>query len=51
MIRALQGFDGHQRFIFLDLDDRVRVCLDGYLHDSTDRYELTARAPVLYSYV
>ena len=36
--RALQGFDGHQNLIFLDLDDRVRVHLDGRLHDAADRY-------------
>jgi hypothetical protein len=45
MRRALQGFDGHQHFFLLDFDARVRVRLDRCLHDPTDRYGLTVRAP------
>lgn len=41
---ALQGFDGHQDLIFLDFDDRVRVHLDGRLHDAADRYGCPACA-------
>jgi hypothetical protein len=34
---GLQSFDGHESFVYLDVDDRVRVHLDQYLHDVTDR--------------
>jgi hypothetical protein len=35
---GLQGIDGHENFVYFDVDDRVRVHLDQYLHGVTDRY-------------
>lgn len=35
---SLQGFDGHENLVYLDVYDRVRVYVDQYFHDTTDRY-------------
>ena len=35
---SLQGLDGHEIFVYLDVHDRVRVHVDQYIHDTTDRY-------------
>jgi hypothetical protein len=35
---SLQGFDGHEDLVYLNVYDRVRVHVDQYFHDATDRY-------------
>src|SRR5882762_2091972 len=35
---SLQGFDGHKNLVYLYVYDRVRVYVDQYSHDATDRY-------------
>lgn len=35
---SLQGFDGHENLVYLYVYDRVRVDVDQYFHDATDRY-------------
>jgi len=35
---SLQGYDGHENLVYLYVYDRVRVHVDHYFHDATDRY-------------